>query len=313
MGYAHAPVMVHSVMHYLRPEAGKRYLDGTLGGGGHAEKLLEQSAPDGLVLGLDRDAAATTRAGEQLSRFGERLLIRRANFRDAKQILKEISWDKVDGILLDLGVSSEQLDSPDRGFSFRLPARLDMRMDPRQPLDAHRIVNAFPAAELERILSRYGEEPHARRIARAIDSARRVRPIDTTTELAAIVERATPARRKARAPRIHAATRTFQALRIAVNHELENLEAFLADGYELLGSQARMVIISFHSLEDRLVKNAFRRWSLSCICPPRIPVCRCGWSRKARVLTPRPLRPSPEEVAENPRARAAKLRAVEAL
>lgn len=301
--------MVREVMGLLRPESGKRFLDGTLGGAGHAEQLLEQSGPDGLVLGLDWDEEAVAASRQKLRRFGDRFMARRASFQEAEDILKEIAWGPVDGILLDLGLSSHQLESRERGFSFQAEARLDMRMDQRQTLDAYQIVNTFPVSELERIFRTYGEEPRARRIAIAIDARRRKNAIGTTTELAAVVARVAGKERS----KIHPATKVFQALRIAVNRELENLSEFLEGAYGLLVSHGRMVIISFHSLEDRLVKRAFLKWSRSCLCPPRMPVCRCGWSQKVRLLTPRPLLPAREEIERNPRARSAKLRAVERL
>ena len=314
MVYEHVPVFVERVLEILRPEAGKRYLDGTLGGGGHSEQLLERSSPDGQVLGLDWDEDAVQAAQHSLKRFEDRLVIRWAKFTAAREILEEIGWEKVNGILLDLGLSSHQIESPERGFSFKAKARLDMRMDRRQSLDAYRVVNTFPMTELERIFREYGEEPLARRIALAIDAARRRKAIETTWNLAEIV---TSVARKGKSrsaqgrSRIHPATRTFQALRIAVNQELENLATFLENAYEMLLSNGRIVVISFHSLEDRLVKKAFQKWSRSCLCPPRVPLCRCGWSQKAKVLTPKPLLPSREEIRINPRARSAKLRAVE--
>lgn len=296
-------------MRLLRPEAHKKYLDGTLGGGGHSARILELSGPDGLVLGLDLDEEAIAATQQRLQRFERRLVTRRANFREAKEILKEMGWEKVHGVLLDLGLSSHHIESPERGFSFQVEARLDMRMDRRQSLDAYEVINTFPVSELERILRQYGEEPAARRIALAIDKERKRKVIETTRELAEIVARVAGKKRG----HIHPATKTFQALRIAVNRELENLEGFLEDAYELLLSEGRMVVISFHSLEDRLVKRAFRKWSQSCLCPPKTPLCRCGWSQKARLLTPRALLPSREEIQFNPRARSAKLRAVERL
>lgn len=316
MPYAHDPVMVTEVMELLVPGPGKRYLDGTLGGGGHAERILEMSAPDGLLLGLDQDGEAVEAARDRLRRFGARLVARQANFAEAGAILKQLGWQKVHGILLDLGLSSHQLELPERGFSFQSAARLDMRMDRRQDLDAFQVVNQFPVAEVERILRDYGEERRARRIALAIDAQRNKAPIVTTRQLADLVTtaigREARGRRTMRS-RIHPATRTFQAIRIAVNRELENLEAFLRNAYELLLVKGRMVVISFQSLEDRLVKRAFGQWSRACLCPPRTPVCVCGWSRKATVLTPRPLVPSTNEIRLNPRARSAKLRAVEGL
>jgi 16S rRNA (cytosine1402-N4)-methyltransferase len=211
--------------------------------------------------------------------------------------------------VLDLGISSRHIDAGERGFSFQSDGPLDMRMDRRRPLDAAMIVNTYPADELARILREYGEEPRARRIAAAIDRERRRGRIETTRQLADLVARSVGGKRG----HIHPATKTFQALRIAVNGELDNLEAFLETGYELLHPRGRLAIISFHSLEDRMVKQAFRKWSRSCLCPPRTPVCRCGWSQKVKLLTPRPRVPSDAEVERNLRARSAKLRAVERL
>jgi 16S rRNA (cytosine1402-N4)-methyltransferase len=307
MVFTHVSVMAQEVIDFLRPEPRKRYLDGTLGGGGHTEQILIHSGPDGRVLGLDLDDEALAAAARRLDGFGDRLMVRQANFAAAGTILSEIGWSQVDGVVLDLGISSHQLESRERGFSFRVDARLDMRMDRRQALDAYQIVNTFTVLELERILRKYGEEPQARRIALAIGSQRKTKAIETTEELAEVVERV-----KGQGGRDHhPATQTFQALRIVVNQELENLDRFLDNGYELLQPKGRMVVISFHSLEDRLVKTAFRKWNRSCICPPRTPTCQCGWSQKAKLLTTRPLSPSPGEIAANPRARSAKLRAVE--
>lgn len=307
MAVAHISVMLQEAMSLLKPGARKKYLDGTLGGGGHAEKILIQSSPDGQLLGLDWDEEAIMVARERLGRFGDRVIIRRANFSEAKNILMEIGWHAVDGILLDLGLSSYHLESAERGFSFQTTARLDMRMDRRQALDAHRIVNTFPVSEMERIIRNYGEEPRARRIAFAIEARRKARAIDSAKDLAGIVVGA-----KGRGARgHHPATQTFQALRIAVNRELENLDGFLENAYELLQPGGRLAVISFHSLEDRRVKQALRKWSRDCLCPPKAPTCRCGWSRKAKLLTLKPLNPSREEIEANPRARSAKLRAVE--
>ncbi|MET0500828.1 MAG: 16S rRNA (cytosine(1402)-N(4))-methyltransferase RsmH [Candidatus Binatia bacterium] len=309
MSFKHVSVMAREVVDFLRPEPRKRYLDGTLGGGGHAEQILIDSSPDGEVLGLDLDEEALAATRQRLAGFGDRLATRQANFATAETILAEISWWPVDGIVLDLGVSSHQLESRERGFSFRGKAPLDMRMDRRQSLDAYQMVNTFPVSELERILRVYGEEPQARRIALAIASERKMKTIQTTEELAGIIARVKGQRIRDH----HPATQTFQALRIAVNQELESLQRFLEKGYELLQPKGRLVILSFHSLEDRLVKTAFRKWNRECLCPPRTPMCRCGWSRKVKLLTRRPLYPSPGEIEANPRARSAKLRAVERL
>ncbi len=291
----------------LRPAPGKRFLDGTVGAGGHSEAILVASSPDGRVLGLDRDVEAIAAARQRLQRFDQRFVARQASFANAKEILAEFGWNGVDGVVLDLGVSSHQINSPERGFSFRSQARLDMRMDRRQTLDAEGLLRSRSVAELERIFRDYGEEPRARRIAQAIVAARKERPIETTMELAAVVEHV-----KGRGRRdYHPATQVFQALRIAVNQELQQLDSFFESGYEALLPRGRMAVISFHSLEDRIVKSAFRKWSRSCLCPPRVLCCQCGWSQKARLLTKKPIVPSAGEIAANPRARSAKLRAVE--
>ncbi len=291
----------------LRPAPGKRFLDGTVGGGGHSENLLIESSPDGQVLGLDRDAEAIAAARQRLERFDQRFIARQESFANAREVLAELGWDRVDGVILDLGVSSHQIDSPERGFSFRAQARLDMRMDRRQAFDAEDFLCSSSATELEQIFRDYGEEPKARRIAQAIVAARKEKPIRTTTDLVAVVERV-----KGRGRRdYHPATQIFQALRIAVNQELRQLESFFDSGYETLLPGGRMAVVSFHSLEDRIVKTAFRKWSRACLCPPRMLSCQCGWSQKARLLTKKPIAPSAEEIAANPRARSAKLRAVE--
>ena len=305
--FAHVSVLVREAIEFLRPAPGGRYVDGTLGGGGHSEAILAASSPDGRVLGLDRDDEAIAAARQRLQQFGDRFVFKQASFSELRELLGEIGWNRVDGIILDLGVSSWQIDAPERGFSFRLGGRLDMRMDRRQSLDAYRLVNTATADELNRIFRDYGEEPQARRIAEKIGTERKQRSIVGTEDLARLVEGVKGGRRRDH----HPATQVFQALRIAVNQELDHLEHFLGDGFELLRPGARMVIISFHSLEDRLVKNAFRKWSRACLCPPRALVCQCGWSQKAKVLTKRPVVPGAAETMANPRARSAKLRAVE--
>ncbi len=307
--FAHVSVLLREALDLLKPEPGGRYIDGTLGGGGHGEAILTASAPDGLVLGLDRDDQALAAAGQRLHEFGARLITRQASFADVREVLDEIGWDRVDGIILDLGVSSWQIDAPERGFSFRSGGPLDMRMDRRQTLDARSLVNGASEEELTRIFRDYGEEPQARRIAARIAAERKSRPIETTDDLARLVEGAKGGRRRDH----HPATQVFQALRIAVNRELDQLEKFLADGFALLRPGGRLAIIAFHSLEDRLVKNAFRKWSRACLCPPRALVCQCGWSAKVKLLTKRPVVPSDTEISANPRARSAKLRAVERL
>jgi 16S rRNA (cytosine1402-N4)-methyltransferase len=305
--FAHVTVLAREVVEFLSPAPGRRYLDGTVGGGGHSEALLLASGPDGQVLGLDRDEEALVAATQRLQSFGSRFLARQASFAEAPEVLAAIGWGAVDGAILDLGISSHQVDSAERGFSFRSKARLDMRMDRRQELDAERIVNEYGAAELEKILRQFGEEPQARRIAAAIVGARALARIETTDALADLVARVKAGRRRDH----HPATQVFQALRIAVNGELAELERFLANGYEILRPKGRMAVISFHSLEDRLVKGAFRNWSRACLCPPRALVCRCGWSQKVKPLTKKPVQPSAQEIEINPRARSAKLRVVE--
>ena len=306
MSFGHTPVLIQESMGLLKPRSGERYLDGTLGGGGHTEQILLRSSPDGRVVGLDWDEDAVTAARQRLDRFGDRLSIVQANFQQAKVILTDMNWGPIDGVILDLGVSSHQFDAAERGFSFQSSAPLDMRMDRRQRLTAREIVNTFPEAEIARIITDYGEEPRARRIAAMIMAERQDRAIETTTDLARIIGRVKGRRNRAH----HPATQTFQALRIAVNRELDSLREFLEHGYEMLRPGGRMVIISFHSLEDRLVKTAFRKWSQKCLCPPRTMKCECGWSQKVQRLTRKPIVASAEEVRDNPRARAAKLRAV---
>ena len=305
--FTHVSALAREVAQSLQPEPGRRYLDGTVGGGGHAEEILIRSSPDGRVLGLDRDDAAISAAGERLRRFGQRFIARQASFVQAKEILAEIGWDVVDGVILDLGISSHQIDTPERGFSYRSPARLDMRMDRRQSLDAYQIVNSYTADELERILRDYGEEPNARRLARAIVDERRRRAIQSAEDLVNVIQ----AVKRGGQREHHPATQVFQALRIAVNEELQQLESFMETGFEILRQGARMAVISFHSLEDRIVKRAFRKWSRACICPPRVLCCQCGWSQKARLINKKPISPSADEIHSNPRARSAKLRVVE--
>jgi 16S rRNA (cytosine1402-N4)-methyltransferase len=305
VGAAHVPVMVAEVAEWLRPRPGACLVDATVGLGGHAAALLA-AAPDVRLLGLDRDAAALEHARRRLAAHADRVLLRHASFADLGRVLADVGWDGADGVVLDLGVSSLQLDDPGRGFSFRADGPLDMRMDPTAPLDAAAVVNTWPEAALARILADYGEEPRSRRIARAIV---RARPLHTTADLARVVGEVVGRGRPGR----HPATRTFQAVRIAVNDELAALDRFLADGWAVLRPGARLAVLAYHSLEDRRVKHAFRRWASDCLCPAGVSPCRCGWRATVRVLTRRPASPAPEEVARNPRARSARLRVVERL
>ncbi len=303
----HVPVLLREVLHYLQPRAGGIYIDATIGGGGHAEAILEASAPDGRLLGLDADPDALERSRRRLHRFGRRVVLVHANFDRLQPIAERHGFVPADGVLMDLGVSWDQLADPARGFSFLRPGPLDMRMDPSLPHTAADLVNTLDEEDLARLIRAYGEEPRARRIARAIV---RARPIATTTELADLVARVVPRRP---GQRLHPATRVFQALRIAVNDELGALERALPQALAVLRPGGRLAVITFHSLEDRIVKHFFRRESQDCICPPRQPVCTCGHKAQVRILTRRPVVPTQEEVQANPRARSAKLRVVEKL
>lgn len=287
-------------------------MDCTLGAGGHAAGILQASSPDGSLLGMDVDPTAVALASRRLSAFGSRVVIRRASYRTLQDQLKALSWPPVEGILLDLGASSMQFDTPERGFSFQQEAPLDMRFDPQQPTSAAELVNTLPEAELAEIIYRYGEERKSRQVARAIVMAR---PLSTTRQLAEVVARAVSAGRKPRAGegRIHPATRTFQALRIAVNAELDALEAVLPQAVAALAPGGRLAVIAFHSLEDRIVKNYFRQESRDCLCPPRQPVCTCGHHAVIREVTRQPIRPETAEIEHNPRARSARLRVAEKL
>ncbi len=305
VGAAHVPVMGGVVVAWLRPRPGARLVDATIGAGGHAAALLT-AAPESTLLGIDRDPEALARSARRLEPYGPRVVLRQASFADLRAVLAELGWTGADTVLLDLGVSSPQLDDPARGFSFRAEGPLDMRMDPAAPLDAATVVNTWPEGELARLIAEYGEETRARALARAIV---RARPLRTTADLAGVVTGVVGRGR----PGLHPATRTFQAIRIAVNDELAALERFLADGYATLRPGGRLAVLAYHSLEDRRVKEAFRRWAADCLCPPRVVQCICGWSAKVRLLTPRPLRPDATEVAHNPRARSARLRVVERL
>jgi len=281
-------------------------MDGTVGAGGHAAGLLEASTPDGLLLGLDRDPQALSIAAQRLSPFGERVTLRQTSFARLAHAAAEAGWETVDGLLLDLGLSSMQLDSAGRGFSFRLDGPLDMRFDPAQALSAADLVNDLPVRDLAEILRRFGEEPRAWQVAQAVVAAR---PLLSTTQLAEIVAQASGRTRSG----IHPATRTFQALRIAVNDELAALHDGLEQALTLLAPGGRLAVISFHSLEDRQVKEFIRRESRDCVCPPEQPLCTCGHHATLRMLTRKPLRPDEAEIRRNPRARSARLRVAERL
>ncbi|GIW46646.1 MAG: ribosomal RNA small subunit methyltransferase H [Deltaproteobacteria bacterium] len=302
----HKPVMVREVIEFLNPSPGGIYVDATLGLGGHTEAILKASGAKARVIGFDVDEQALSLAKKRLCAFSENVVFVNENFSRIEEVLKSLGIEEVDGVVADLGLSSFQLEGSKRGFSFLRDEPLDMRMDKRIGVTAFNLINELDFEELYNIFKTYGEERWARRIARCIIRYRSQKPIKTTLELAEIVSEAIPKRFHPRG--IHPATRVFQALRIAVNKELENLEVFLRKAIPLLKRGGKIAVISFHSLEDRKVKNVFREFSLSCICPPGLPVCGCGRRGMLRVLTRSPVRPSSQEVSNNPRARSAKLR-----
>ena len=307
----HVPVMANEVVEALAPTPGSRHVDATLGGGGHAERILAASDPDGRLLGLDADGAAIANVRTRLApRFGDRLRLRQANFRDLATVAPDEGFAQVDGCLFDLGLSSFQLADVERGFGFRAGGPLDMRFDNRRGVSATELIASLDAAELTALFRRYGEEPFAGRIARAIVDTRRVAPVRTADELAALVARVAPRRAPGRR-RVHPATRVFQALRIAVNEELEALQAGLAAALDLLPPGGRLVVLSYHSLEDRIVKRFLQAERRGCTCPPEAPVCVCGRQPRLRLLSQKGLVPSAAEITANPRARSARLRAAE--
>jgi 16S rRNA (cytosine1402-N4)-methyltransferase len=307
----HRPVLYQEIIHALQPRRDGLYVDATLGAGGHAWGLLQGSGPSGRLLGLDVDPQALELARERLEPFGTRAILVRASYITLTDQLVKLGWKAVDGILLDLGLSSMQVDTPERGFSFLAEAPLDMRFDPDGPVSAADLVNNLPESELADLIYRYGEEKRSRQVARSIVAAR---PLTTTLQLAQVVSRAvTSGKGRSRWQGIHPATRTFQALRIAVNRELEALESVLPQAIAALAPEGRLAVIAFHSLEDRLVKQFFRQESQDCICPPSQPVCTCGHQATIRQVTRHPTIPQPEEIEANPRARSARLRVAEKL
>jgi 16S rRNA (cytosine1402-N4)-methyltransferase len=309
----HLPVLVEEVLEMLAPAPGSLHIDATLGGGGHTERILEATFPDGRLLGLDADAAAIARVEARLRpRFGDRLVLRQANFRELERIAPAAGFGAVDGCLFDLGLSGFQLADRERGFGFRAGGPLDMRFDTSRGVPAAELLATLDVGELAALFRRYGEEPRAGRIARAIVDARRVAPIASAEELAALIERVLPP--NPRLPRrTHPATRVFQALRIAVNEELEALEAGLHAALDLIRPGGRLVVLSYHSLEDRIVKRFLQAERHGCVCPPEVPVCVCGRSPRLRLVNRRSLTPSTAEIVANPRARSARLRAAERL
>ena len=309
MAFHHEPVMPAECIDALQIKADGVYVDGTIGGAGHAEKVCERLSGSGRLIGIDRDEEAVAAATDRLISYKDRVTILRGSYRDMPALLAGEGIRKVDGILLDLGVSSHQLDVPERGFTYRTDAPLDMRMDRRQALSAYEVVNTYDEDALYRVIRTYGEERFARNIARHICAAREKHPIESTGALTEIIRASMPA--KSLRGGGHPAKRTFQAIRIEVNGELDGLEETLDPCIDLLRDGGRFAVITFHSLEDRIVKNGFRKAESPCTCPPDFPVCVCGKKSKGFVVTKRPILPSEEEMQKNPRAQSAKLRVFE--
>ncbi len=309
MEFRHISVLLDETIEALRVRPEGIYVDGTLGGGGHSYHIAAGLTGKGRLIGIDQDEAAIEAARERLKPYGDRIVLIRDNYRNAAQAVRELGIERVDGILLDLGVSSYQLDNVERGFSYKYDTPLDMRMDTRQSITAADILNGYDEAELYRVIRDYGEEKFAKNIARHIVKARTDKPIETTGELNEIIRAAIPA--KMRAEGGHPSKRTFQAIRIECNRELEVLQDSLDGFIDMLQPGGRLCVITFHSLEDRIVKTAFRRNENPCTCPPDFPVCVCGKVSKGRVVTRKPILPTDEEIAGNKRAKSAKLRVFE--
>ncbi|GAC1510020.1 MAG: 16S rRNA (cytosine(1402)-N(4))-methyltransferase RsmH [Chloroflexota bacterium] len=308
--FRHTPVLLSESIEALQPAPGGRYVDTTVGGGGHAEKVLELSSPNGTLLGMDADPQALNASAQRLARFGERYTWVEAYFDQLERVARSHGSGNVHGVLFDLGVSSHQIDVAERGFSFAQDGPLDMRFGPSATISASDLINTLPVDRLQRTFQDYGEERFARRIAKRIVEARQRQPITTTRQLVDVIVEVRP--RMARES-VHPATRVFQALRIAVNDELGRLERALPQARNILAVGGRIVVITFHSLEDRIVKRFMRDEARGCICPPQVPICVCGRTPTLRLLWTRPLTASPDDVAGNPRSRSAKLRAAERL
>lgn len=309
MEFKHKSVLLNETIDGLNIKPDGIYVDGTLGGGGHAYEVCRRLGEKGSIVGIDQDAAAIEAASARLKDFGEKVTIVRSNYCDMKSKLHELGIDKVDGIVLDLGVSSYQLDTAERGFSYREDAHLDMRMDTRQKMTARDIVNDYTEADLYRVIRDYGEDKFAKNIAKHIVQARAVKPVETTAELSEIIRASIPMKFQKKSG--HPAKRTFQAIRIELNRELDVLRDSLDDMIDLLNPGGRLCIITFHSLEDRIVKSAFRKNENPCTCPPDFPVCVCGKKSKGSIITKKPILPSEEELEYNSRSKSAKLRIFE--
>ena len=309
MKFNHTSVLLQETIDGLNIRPDGVYVDGTLGGGGHSYEIASRLSDRGQLIGIDQDEAAITAAGERLKEFGDRVIIVRSNYRNTKSILQSLQIEKIDGMMLDLGVSSYQLDTEERGFSYRYDAPLDMRMDKRQTLTARDIVNGYSEMELFRVIRDYGEDKFAKNIAKHIVAARQQSPIETTGQLNEIIKAAIPA--KMRAEGGHPSKRTYQAIRIECNKELEVLRDSLEELIGLLNPGGRLCIITFHSLEDRIVKSAFKKAENPCTCPPSFPVCVCGKVSQGKVITNKPILPGEEELERNSRAKSANLRIFE--
>lgn len=307
MEFKHQPVLVKEVLQYLAPKPNENFVDCTLGGGGHAKEILKLTGSQGKLLGIDLDQAAISSAEQNLKEYKDRIYLIKDNYKNLDKIIYDLGgFNKIDGILLDLGLSSYELEDETRGFSFRGSALLDMRFGSTEKTAAY-IINQYKEENLARIFKEYGEERYAKQIARAIVNERQLGPISKTNQLVSIIENVYSNKPK---PKIHVATKVFQALRIEVNHELENIETILPVALKLLNKGGRLVVISFHSLEDRIVKDFFKNEARGCICPPKLPVCVCNHQPSLKILTKKPIIASAAEIKGNLRSRSAKLRAI---
>ena len=309
MSFNHVTVLLKETVEGLNIKPKGIYVDGTLGGGGHSFQVLQKLEDGGMLIGVDQDQDALNAATKRLGIFGERFRPVHSNFSDIKTVLEELGIDKIDGMMMDLGVSSYQLDEAERGFSYMQDGKLDMRMNQKSDFTAYDIINGYEERELFKVIKDYGEENWASRIAKFIVEARKNKPIETTFELVEIIKAAIPAKARAEGP--HPAKRTFQAIRIEVNDELKIIERTVKDAVDAMNPGGRLCIITFHSLEDRIVKNAYRDLAQGCTCPPELPVCVCNGKPIVKVITRKPILPSDEEIENNPRARSAKLRICE--
>ncbi len=307
--FGHYSVMLGETVDGLNIKPDGIYVDCTLGGAGHSNEILKRLGENGKLIGIDQDSYALEKASERLRAYGDRAVLLKGNFSDAAELLTDAGFEKIDGVVADLGVSSFQLDNADRGFSYMQDAPLDMRMNQDKGFSAYNVINEYDERQLSKIIDMYGEERFARKIAANICRARESKPIETTLELAEIIKNSIPAKNRADGP--HPAKRTFQAIRIEVNGELDVIDKMINGLFPMLNSKGRMAIITFHSLEDRIVKHSFLEFTKGCECPPDFPVCVCGKKPQGTVITKKPILPSDAELEENPRSRSAKLRICE--